>query len=88
MFDYDKNTYANDEFDLMLPQFSATNVGDRSKDETCSSFINGTSIVEDGVPYSDNVYGHLWFPKSPTCKKVSVLPLFCVITFLVDCTIP
>ena len=71
--DFKKRT--NDQIEIKLPQFSATNFHAGRIDKKCSPQINEDTLEEDECAYSDNLYGHLWFPKDASVKKVKLVSL-------------
>ena len=59
------------EFDPMLPQFFTSFFHATQKSDTCSLSIRENAQPAEDAPYSDNIYGHLWFPKSRHPKEVN-----------------
>lgn len=60
------------EFDPMLPQFFTSSFYANKKVDTCSVSICENVQPEENVPYSDNIYGHLWFPKLRHRNQVKI----------------
>ena len=59
------------EFDPMLPQFFTSSFHASKKSDTYSLSIRENVQPAEDAPYSDNIYGHLWFPKSRHQKQVN-----------------